>query len=269
MADDNDPTNMGDGELRSTTEPRTGIIGGQTFKLKKVRYSDIEGEAIFEGDIVLGTVEQMEQTYQKFKEATNLQEDLKGIFISGSQFRWEKGVIPYRIDQGLPDVQRGYVNDAIAHWESKTPIRFVKRTTEVDFVTFRPRLSGCSSPVGRQTKEQFINLGPLCNKGNVIHEIGHTVGLWHEHSREDRKNFITIDKTNIIPGKEHNFDQHITDGDDIGSYDYGSIMHYSASAFALNTSKPTIITPNNETIGQREGLSKGDIEAVKKVYGFA
>ena len=31
---------------------------------------------------------------------------------------------------------------------------------------------------------------------------------------------------NIEAGKEHNFDQHITDGDDVGPYDFGSIMHY-------------------------------------------
>ena len=264
MATD-DAMDVGTGELRSTNEPLTGIISGQTFKMKTVKYSDIDGEAIFEGDIVLGTVEQMQENYQKIKDASDVQEALKGIFISGSQFRWTDGVIPYRIDPNLPDAQR--VRDAIAHWESRTRIRFVPRTAEADFVTFRPSLNGCSSSVGRQKNEQFINLGDSCSTGNVIHEIGHTVGLWHEQSREDRKDFITIDVTNILPGKEHNFNQHVNDGDDVGPYDYGSIMHYSAFAFAANTSKPTIITPNGEAIGQRDGLSDGDVAAVSAVYG--
>jgi hypothetical protein len=259
-----DGTDVGSGELRSTTEPLTGIISGRTFLIKTVKYSDIGGDAIFEGDIVLGTVEEMEKAYQTIQEADDVTEALKGVFISGSKFRWPDGVIPFRIDPALPDAQR--VRDAIKHWESRTPIRFVERTTEVDFVTFRPSFNGCSSSVGRQKNEQFINLGDSCTKGNVIHEIGHTVGLWHEQSREDRKNFITIDVTNVIPGKEHNFDQHVSDGDDVGPYDYGSIMHYSAFAFAKNTAKPTIITPHGEAIGQRDGLSDGDVTAVKTVY---
>lgn len=266
MADMADP-NIGDGELRSTTEPRTGIISGRTFKVKTVKYSDIGGDAIFEGDIVLGTVAKMEEAYKKISESEDLQETLKAVFISGSQFRWPNGVIPFRIDPALPDP--GRVDEAIKHWHDHTAIRFVPRNQESDFVTFRRAPNGCSSAVGRQTGEQFVNLGDNCTKGNIIHEIGHTVGLWHEQSREDRKNFIEIDFTNVIPGKEHNFNQHVQDGDDVGPYDYGSIMHYSAFAFALDTSKPTITTPHGEAIGQREGLSAGDIAAVKAVYGFA
>lgn len=267
MPDDiDDGADVGSGELRSSTKIRTGIISGRTFMLKTVKYSDIGGEAIFEGDIVLGTVEQMEEAYKKISESDDVQETLKAVFISGSQFRWPNGVIPFRIAPGLPDPQR--VTDAIEHWKSRTPIKFVERDKEVDFVTFRRSLNGCSSNIGRQTNEQFVNLGDNCAKGNVIHEIGHTVGLWHEQSREDRKNFIKIDLTNILPGKEHNFNQHIADGDDVGPYDYGSIMHYSAFAFALDPAKPTIITPHGEPIGQREGLSEGDVAAVKTVYGF-
>lgn len=257
---------LGSGELRSATEPKTGVISGQTFKLKTVQYSDIDGDAIFEGDIVLGTVEQMEKAFQQLKEADDGTGAIEGIAITGSGFRWPGGVIPFRIAPTLPNPQR--VRDAITHWESKTPIRFVERTTEANFVTFRPSASGCSSAVGRQTGEQFINLGAGCEKGNIIHEIGHAVGLWHEQSREDRKQFITIDLTNILPGKEHNFNQHVVDGDDVGAYDYGSIMHYSAFAFARDTSKPTIITPHGEQIGQRNGLSDGDVAAVKAIYGF-
>lgn len=267
MADDNNATDVGSGELRSTTEPRKGIIPGRTFIVKTVQYSDIDGEAIFEGDIVLGTVEQMDKAYKEISASDNVQETLKAVFISGSQFRWPDGVIPFRIDPGLPSQQR--VMDAIAHWHSRTPIRFIPHTQEDDFVTFRRAVNVCSSAIGRQTNEQFVNVGDNCATGNIIHELGHTVGLWHEQSREDRANFITIDLTNVLPGKEHNFNQHVVDGDDIGPYDYGSIMHYSAFAFALDATKPTIITPHGEAIGQREALSDGDVAAVKAVYGFA
>jgi hypothetical protein len=101
--------------------------------------------------------------------------------------------------------------------------------------------------------------------GSTIHEIGHVVGLWHEQSREDRDTFVTIHWDKIQPGFEHNFNQHITDGDDVGAYDYGSIMHYPRDAFSVDGSDT--ITPVDPTaqIGQRNGLSAGDTAAANSI----
>ena len=48
-------------EFRSSPEVRTGFVKGNTFGYRPVRYSVIDGEAIFEGDIMLGTVDEMER----------------------------------------------------------------------------------------------------------------------------------------------------------------------------------------------------------------
>ena len=250
------------GEQITSVDVRSTYIVGNTFGLKEVRYTAKEGDALFEGDIVLGTVEEMEAIKDQVENPSPDSEGVAAsVFLTGAQFRWPDGIVPFRILPSLPNPQR--VTDAIAHWEANTNIRFRQRTTEPNFVTFRPS-TGCSANVGKRGGEQFVNLASGCSLGNTIHEIGHTIGIWHEQSREDRDNFIQIVFSNIQPANRHNFDQHITDGDDIGPYDYGSIMHYPANAFAIDPSRPTIIAP--QPIGQRAALSAGDIAAVNKIY---
>jgi hypothetical protein len=256
--------------LLSSGDVRTGFIPGITFETKAVQYGVVNGLAMFEGCICLGTVEEMERSAGRFgASAADVGEGIAhGVAITGAAYRWPNALIPYEVDSGLPNQQR--VTDAIAHWEANTNMRFVLRTAAnasqyPNYVRIF-RGDGCWSYVGMRGSRQDLSLADGCEFGATVHELGHAWGLWHEQSREDRDSYITINWQNIEAGREHNFNQHITDGDDIGPYDYGSIMHYGMYAFSKN-GLPTIVPKQSGvTIGQRNGLSAGDIAAVHHIY---
>lgn len=179
--------------------------------------------------------------------------------------RWPNARIPWRFAAGLTVAQRQAVEDAIAHWEANTPFRFPARTTEADFVTFTAGDNNgvCSSFVGRIGGDQTIEVD-TCPAGRIIHEIGHAVGLYHEQTRYDRDTYVTINWANIQTVGQDNFRRYVDlgrDGADAGDYDYGSIMHYGPAQFSANGLDT--ITPKQAgvTIGQRVGLSRGDIDA--------
>jgi len=269
---------VGSGEFRSSADVVSGLVSGIVgFSVKRVRVANVKGLAMFEGDISLGSIDKFKKTSDAAQSINvhsnltasgraNVARDVQNaVVITGQRFRWPNGLIPYEVDPSIDAI----VQQAIDHWTQNTSIRFVLRTpvnaaSFPNFVSFEVG-DGCFSAVGMQGGSQVISIGLGCGVGQAIHEIGHTVGLWHEQGREDRDQFVHIAWENILPNMEHNFDQHITDGDDVGPYDYGSIMHYPAKAFSSN-GLDTIVALGGQQIGQRDGLSSADIAAVLELY---
>ena len=60
----------------------------------------------------------------------------------------------------------------------------------------------CWSEVGRQpSRAQDLSIGSNCDTvATVEHELMHALGFWHEQSRYDRDNYITINWKNIEAG---------------------------------------------------------------------
>ncbi|GCB83897.1 hypothetical protein scyTo_0024829 [Scyliorhinus torazame] len=106
--------------------------------------------------------------------------------------------------------------------------------------------------------------------GTIEHEFLHALGFWHEQSRSDRDDYVTIVWDKIENGKEHNFDKY--DDKETSNlnipYDYTSVMHYGSTAFN-NGTEPTIVTkiPDfRNVIGQRLDFSDFDVQKLNRLY---
>src|SRR5690606_27249705 len=127
--------------------------------------------------------------------------------------------------------------------------------------------SGCWSELGRVRGAQTIQIDPGCSRGSVVHEILHAAGFMHEQSRSDRDEYVTIMWDEIAAGQAQNFAQRPQLLQDIGAYDYDSILHYSTHSFSRRGNPTVVPKVANARIGNRAGLSALDRAAIEQVYG--
>ncbi|WP_342378376.1 M12 family metallopeptidase [Myxococcus stipitatus] len=242
-----------------TGEARRGsfrVAGG----IQELSYEDIDGERVFQGDILLPPEVSVGGT-------SALSVEAHGAGAIRAISRWPGSVVPYTLDPALTNT--GRVLDALRQWESVTPLRFVPRTTQADFVTFRPG-SGCSSHVGRMGGQQFVTLSPTCTTGNTLHEVGHVLGLWHEQARTDRDRNVLVHWGNILPGYTQAFEtfaQRGETGRNLGPYGLDSLMHYASDAFSANGESTLTRLDGSPFSANREAPTLADICAVKRLHG--
>ena len=129
-------------------------------------------------------------------------------------------------------------------------------------------LTRCCSSVGRIGSRyiQRVSIASFCSFATVVHEIGHVLGFWHEQSRPDRDEYITIHEENIRPGYHSDFNKIYTINSLGVPYDYNSIMHYRQTAFA-KTGTITISTKEDDIpFGRAPELSHLDIIQTELLY---
>lgn len=188
-----------------------------------------------------------------------------GVAKKAKKSRWKLGRVPFTLGPKLSHPKR--VAAAIAEWNQKTNIVLFPRRPKVDknYVEFRDATE-CKSHVGRKGGKQTVDLASKCSKTAIMHEIGHALGMYHEHQRPDRNNFVTVLLQNVKKGKERNFTLLRRSSIVlIGKYDFRSIMHYPGKAHAKGAD-PTLVAPGGETLNSSTSPTADDIAMVDLLY---
>lgn len=148
-------------------------------------------------------------------------------------------------------------------------ITFIKRTNQPNYVNFVPSSESDktnSSQIGLQGGKQNITIYNRDHSGIIAHEIMHSLGMYHEMSRSDRDDYITINWNNILSSKKHNYLQYTSF--EIGSFDYNSLMMYSSTDFAINNNVYSFTLKDGSAFyAQRSYLSDNDAKSLRFIYG--
>ena len=269
----------------------------------RLAYESVDGMAITGGDMVIG---ETDSTGKLTRAEDPIIADTKGKITAkglmwGTRGLWPDGIIPYNIvKEDFSELQLQKINFAIEHYNRKTLVDFVQYDKDIhnSVVTIRkPDISKCSASLGYHSPEfnHYVNLSDLCLRGHspeniqsglVIHELGHVVGLLHEHTRPDRDYYVAIYWDKIQdryksrycaygrPPTEIEVDNRCSDMDISDyimttPYDLDSVMHYSG-VFQGSYPGQIIMEPHNpdEDITDNYLLSDYDIESINDMYGL-
>uniref|UniRef100_A0A914XF38 Metalloendopeptidase n=1 Tax=Plectus sambesii TaxID=2011161 RepID=A0A914XF38_9BILA len=168
--------------------------------------------------------------------------------------RWANGIIPYTVSAEYTAANRIVITNAMKEFEQISCIRFIPRTSEIDYIDIMPNRTRttCYSSIGKAGGRQITSLIDDCLSDQYLvqHELMHAVGFGHEQSRTDRDQYIEYLPQNVENGFAAEF--MIYDSDFLGlPYDYKSIMQYSGEVFA----KPGTVTMRPVASARAQGIT--------------
>ena len=190
-----------------------------------------------------------------------------------TDYYWPYSIVPYKYNSNIVDTT--YFRNAMTHIQTYTGVKFKPKTANnTHYIEFKYNSSVTNSNVGMQSGYQIINIQNIYSQRDIVHEILHSLGFFHEHSRADRDSFILVNIDNVKPSYKHNFQTYTErgyTGMDLGPLDFNSIMIYDSKItnpdFVYDTSINTMTKLNGDPFNQGSVLSDDDKKGIRSIYG--
>lgn len=195
---------------------------------------------------------------------------------------WPRGVIPYsNEDDDIPPSLRQTIEEAVQHWNQATNrIFFRPRAASdayyVEFAMPADRPSSVGKDIDRGA--QKIRVSADCSFDNIVHELGHCIGLFDEHTRGDRDDYLEIHLENVQPGSRSTLEKHRDPWTEVVRFDFSSVMLYGPDAFSFNGQRTLLPKAeyrskvgfnwgiNHRAAAGLRGVSFNDVQKVELMY---
>ncbi|KAK6760181.1 hypothetical protein RB195_021611 [Necator americanus] len=214
---------------------------------------------VFQGDIILNK-----------EQGGVLQKDIQGLQeVPYLPPMWSQG-IKYSFHKRANKKLRDAFKRAAEAWQRDTCVNITEDDNESGDRVVVAGAPFCASYLGKRGGKQVIFLSGFCETfRSAAHELGHTLGLFQQESREDRDDYVKIVTENLEPNQVYmafKQSQYTNNVSGIG-YDFGSIMQAGARSGSINRNR-TIdsIDPKYRKNLRSESISFADLYLVNKRY---
>ncbi|GBC16895.2 astacin-like metalloprotease toxin 5 isoform X2 [Rhizophagus irregularis DAOM 181602=DAOM 197198] len=214
-------------------------------------------------------IKRLKNFYLSLTVKNDLENFPNSCFILGNEFGTKGRLllytsdVPFFFNDNVNEELKDSAKKAMENISVKSAIEFLEITKSTKGTNYIEIIKGLEflSNVGMQHNgnKLWVAEGSAYPVGQIMHELMHALGFYHEHSRPDRDEYLDV---NNEAAKIANYKKR----SESNSVCYSNTLDFHSIMIYRENEKMTLKEGINFKIGQRIKLSDGDINALNNLY---